>query len=165
MERIAAARRGPFLVVAAVALILAIALFRLPEEFVAGLKRDRPLELGAAGWLYRLLVLAAAGQATYVGLALLHPEKVRHDRLRDPKLAARPPGESVRVLARNAAGMAGLTLVYAAGSFLLTGERAGVWLFLFIFACSLAWNYRQTGLAASLIERDGVREDAGASGP
>lgn len=144
---------------------MALALFRLPEESVANLKRDRPLELGAAGWLYRLLALAATAQAAYVGLSLLRPEKVRLDRMRDPKLAARPPAEAVRVLARSAAGMAGLTLVYAAGSFFLTGERAGIWLFLFIFTCSLAWNYRQTGHAASLFVKDGTRADAGAKDP
>ena len=154
MQRIAAARRAPFLFVAAVALILAIALFRLPEEFVADLKRDRALGLGAAGWLYRLLALAAAAQAAYVGLVILRPEKVRQDRMQDPKLAAAPPVEVVRVLARNASGMAALTLAYAAGAFALTGERAGVWLFLLIFAASLAWNFRQTGQAAELITRD-----------
>ena len=149
---IAAARRGPFLLVAALALIFAIALFRLPEELVADLKRDRPLDLAAAGWLYRLLALVAAAQAAFIGLSLLRPEKVRADRQKDEQLRESSPEKATRVLARNAAGMAALTLLYGLGAFILTGERGGLWLFLLIFVAQLAWNYRQTGQAASLFE-------------
>ena len=154
MQRIAAARRGAFLVVLAIAVIFAIALFRLPEEFVADLKRDRPLALAAAGWLYRLLALAAAAQAAYVGLSVLRPEKVRSDRLQDPKSAAASPETATKTVARNAAGAAALTLVYGLGAFILTGERGGMWLFLLIFAAQMGWNYRQTGLASRLFLLD-----------
>ena len=140
--------------VAAVALIFAVALFRLPEEFVASLKRDRPLDLAAAGWLYRLLALIAAGQAAYIGLSLLRPERVRADRSKDPKLSAASLEGVTRIVARNAAGMAALTLLYGLGAFILTGERGGMWLFLLIFVAQMAWNYRQTGQAAALLAAD-----------
>lgn len=146
------------MLVAALALIFAVGVFRLPEELVADLKRDRPLGLAASGWLFRLLALAAAGQAAYIGLSLLRPEKVQSDRVKDPKLAAASPETATRVLARNAAGMAALTLFYGLGAFILTGERAGMWLFLVIFVAQLGWNYRQTGLAAVLFLRDEVPE-------
>jgi hypothetical protein len=139
MERIQSARRGPFLFLVAVALILAIAVFRLPEEFVAGLRRDRPLDAVASGWVYRLLAIAAFLQAAFVGLVLLRPERIRADHQDDP----RPEGK----IARGAAGMASLTLAYGLGAFLLTGERAGMWLFLVIFAGQTAWYYRQVGQA------------------
>ena len=164
MQRIAAARRGAFLVVLASAVIFAIALFRLPEEFVADLKRDRPLDLAAAGWLYRLLALAAVAQAAYVGLSVLRPEKVRSDRLQDPRSAAASPEKATRTVARNAAGAAALTLIYGVGAFILTGERGGMWLFLLIFAAQMGWNYRQTGLASRLFVLDAEPDDEGALG-
>ena len=123
----------------AVALIVAIAVFRLPEEFVAGLRRDRPLDSIASGWVYRLLAIAAFLQAAIVGLVLLRPERIRADLEANPQ----PPGK----VARSAAGMASLTLAYGLGAFLLTGERAGMWLFLVIFAGQTAWYYRQVGKA------------------
>ena len=154
MERIAAARRGVFVVVAALALIFAIAVFRLPEEFVADLKRDRPLDLAASGWLYRLLALVAAAQAAYIGLSLLRPQRLHDDRLQDSKLATLTAEAATRSVARNAAGMAALTLLYGLGALILTGERGGMWLFLSIFAAQLAWNYRQTGQAGALFLSD-----------
>lgn len=141
--------------VTALALIVTIAVFRLPEEFVAGMRRDSPLDGAASGWLFRLLALAAATQAAYVGLSILRPEKIRQDRLQDPKLKEASGEETVRTVARGAAGMAVLTLAYGIAAFVLTGERGGFWLFLVIFAGQLAWSYRQSGLAAKLIGEDG----------
>ena len=163
MQRIAAARRAPFLIVAAIGLILTVAVFRLPEEFVANMKRDRPLDLAAAGWVFRLLALAATAQALYVGLSLLRPEKLRAERRADPTPSTVSVERSVRVIARTAAITAGLTLVYGLGAFVLTGERASVWLFLLIFAAQMAWNYRQTGQAAQLFmaETDSAAVDPG----
>ncbi len=138
-------RRGPFLVGAAVLLIITIALFRLPETFVEKLYRHRPFDITTSGWVYRFLAIAAFAQAAYVGFVLLRTERVERSRNRDPRLAQLSKQEVLRSLARNASGMALLTIVYGLSSFALTGQRGGFWLFVVLSLLQLAWYFRAVG--------------------
>ena len=140
-----ARRPAPFLITLAVALVVSVAVARLPEEFVATLRRNRPLDNSGSGWAYRLIAIAAVLQAFYVGLALLRPERVQEARSKDPKLARMGRSELLRSVTRNAAGIAALTLVYALSAFLITGERGGYWLFILILVVQVALYYRQVG--------------------
>lgn len=128
------------LVVAAVLLVVAtIALFRLPEAFVEQFENRRTLTDSQAGWAYRLLALAALGQAAYGGFVVLSVERVARERGADERLAASPPERVVRLLDRTAAVMVVLTVVYGVASFVTTGERGGYWLFLVIAMAQAAW--------------------------
>lgn len=145
MEDLQLLRRTPFAIAAAVTLVVAVAIFRLPEEFVANLRAGRPFSATQAGWIVRLLVLAAVTQAAYVGFAILRPEKVEAARERDGSLGAESPEGVARSVARNAALVPLLTLVYGASTVALTGERGTFWLFLVIALAQLAWYYRAAG--------------------
>ena len=138
-------RPAPFLVTLAIALVVSIAVFRLPEEFVASLRRNRPLGNDGSGWVFRLISIAAVLQALYVGLALLRPEKVEAARRKDQKLARMTRSELLHSVSRNAASIAALTLVYALSAFLITGERGGYWLFVVLLVAQVALYYRQVG--------------------
>lgn len=138
-------RRRPFLVGAAVLLIVTTALFRLPETFVEKLYRHRPFDISTSGWVYRLLAVAALAQAAYVGFVLLRTERVKRARERDPRLARSSKQEVLASLARNASMMALLTIVYGLSAFALTGQRGGYWLFVVLSLLQLAWYYRAVG--------------------
>jgi hypothetical protein len=60
--------------------------------------------------------------------------------------------EIIVSLARNAAGMCGLTLVYGIAALGLTGQRGGFWLFPGLLVLQAAWYYRQVGEIAKWIE-------------
>ncbi|MGH2754317.1 MAG: hypothetical protein ACRDLB_07765 [Actinomycetota bacterium] len=135
----------------AVWLILCLAVARLPEPFVDRLRRNRPLDAGQSGWVYRLLVIIAIAQAFWVGFVLLRSEKVQKAREQDPKLARMSRAEVVASTGRNAAGIALLTMVYGLSAFAITGERGGFWLFALLTGAQLAWYFRQVGQIASWI--------------
>ena len=152
MSAISDRRNGPFLVAASVGGIVTLALFRLPESFVAQLRRNRALDVGAAGWAFRLLVLAALAQAIYVGFVVLRSERVQKAREQDQKLQKMSKPEIIASTAGNAAGVSLLTLVYGLSAFALTGERGGFWAFVTIFLAQLAWYYRSVGVIAAWME-------------
>jgi hypothetical protein len=145
-------RVGPFGWATAIAVILTVALMRLPETFVEQLRRNRPLTNAQAGWTYRLLAIVAFAQAAYVGFVLLRPERVRDARTSDAKLMRMSRDEVVASVARNAASISLLTLVYAFSTFALTGERGGYWLFFTLVVAQLAWYFRQVGEVAAFME-------------
>lgn len=140
------ARRRPYFFIAAgVLVIVTVAVFRLPELFVDQLRRNRSFSSDQSGWAFRLLALAAFAQAAYVGLVLLREDRVESAWKEDPKLRRLGRGEVMNSLARTAAWTPLLTLVYGGTAFVLTGERAGFWLFVALTAVQLAWSYRQAG--------------------
>ena len=141
-------RLPPFLIAAAVILIVSLAIFRLPESFVVRLENESPFSPSQAGWAYRLLALAAIAQAAYGGFAVLHIDRIRKARAADPKAAEMSNQDTIRTVARNAAGMVVLTLVYGGASFYVTGQRGGYWLFALLAVAQGAWYYRQVGQVA-----------------
>ncbi|MGH2746903.1 MAG: hypothetical protein ACRDKB_03130 [Actinomycetota bacterium] len=138
-------RRTPFWVAAAVLLVVSLGVLRLPESFVAQIERNRPLSSSQAGWAYRLIAVAAVAQAAYGGFIFLRPEAIRRAREKDQKVAAMPRERVASLVARNAAFMVVLTLVYGLAALAITGERGGFWLFAVIAAAQGAWYYRQVG--------------------
>ena len=147
-----AQRLVPFAVVGAVLFILCLAMFRLPDSYASQLERGRALSSAQAGWAYRLMAIAAIGQALYGGFAIFQIERVRKARSEDPKTASASPGELVRSLARTAAGMIILTLVYGVASFYVTGQRGGFWLFALVALAQGAWYFRQVGQVSTWLE-------------
>jgi hypothetical protein len=141
-------RLTPFLVAFGIAFIVCLALFRLPDSFLAQLERNSPLSTAQAGWAFRLLALAATGQAFYGGFVILQIDRVRKAMKEDEKTAAMSPDEILRTLARTAAGMILLTLVYGIAYLFITGERGGLWLFVVVAVLQGAWYYRQVGQIA-----------------
>jgi hypothetical protein len=125
-------RRVPFAVAAALLLVVTIAVFRLPEAFVADMKRDGLITGDSADLAFAFIATMAFGQAAYVGYVILSPERIAD------------AGDPTAV-ARFAAGMASLTLVYAVAAFVLTGLRAGFWYFVILEIAQGAWYYRQVG--------------------
>jgi hypothetical protein len=138
-------RRAPFWVTAAILLVVCIGVLRLPESFVAQVERNRPLSSSQAGWAYRLIAVVAIAQAAYGGFFLLRPEAIRKARDKDQKVAAMLRDRVVSLVARNAAFMVALTLVYGIAALGLTGERGGFWLFVVVAVAQGAWYYRQVG--------------------
>ncbi|MGI8773707.1 MAG: hypothetical protein ACR2KQ_01650 [Actinomycetota bacterium] len=142
---------APFLFSLGVSIAVAIVVALLPETVVDQLRRNRALDEAQAGWSYRLLAFMAIAQALYVGLAMLRGDNIGEVRSKDPKLARVSRSELVEIVHRNAAGLPLLTLVYGLTAFVLTGERAGFWLFLAIVLVQLAWYFKKSGeVAASL---------------
>ncbi len=141
-------RRLPFAVAAIVVTIVSVALVRLPESFVNSLERGRPLTTPQAGWAYRLLAVAAIGQALYGGFVVLRVDHVKRARDRDAKVAAMTHKATVTSLSRNAAGMVVLTLIYGVASFAVTGQRGGYWLFPVLCLLQGAWYFRDIGRIA-----------------
>jgi hypothetical protein len=134
----------PFIALGAVMLIVFVAIARLPELFVAQLERSSPLSQAQTGWAFRLLAVAAIAQAAYGGFSVLQIDKVRESWKADPKMADMTRAEVAALVARNAAIMVGLTLVYGLALFFLTGERGSFWLFALLALLQTAWYYRQT---------------------
>jgi len=137
--------REPFAVTAAAFAVVTLAVFRLPESFVAVLERNALLHGAAAGWAFRIMAAVAVGQAAYAGFMALRPERVEVALENEPTLREGGFERVARSLAWNAAGIAALTLVYGIAAFAVTGERAGFWLFVLIGLAQLAWYYRLTG--------------------
>jgi hypothetical protein len=154
---------GPFLFSGAVVAVVCVAMARLPESFIAVFERSRPLNDAQAGWAYRLLVLASILQAAYGGFVILRVETIRRARQQDRKVATTPKERLVTSVARNAAFMVSLTLVYGLAAFWITGERGGFWLFPLLAAAQLAWYYRQVGQIASWLSFQPAVEPDGPS--
>ena len=145
-------RLVPFLVALVVLFIVCLAMVRLPEAYASRLQRNSPFTAAEAGWAYRLLALAAIGQAFYGGFVLLQIEKVRKARLEDEKTRAMTTPQLVRSLARTGAGMSLLTLIYGIASFYVRGQRGGFWLFALISLVQIAWYLRQVNQIAKWLE-------------
>ena len=150
-------RRAPFLIAAAILLIVTILVFRLPESFVVQLRRHRPLSTDQSGWATRLLAIAAVAQAAYGGFVLLATEKVRRARESDARVSRMSKADLVTSIARNAAVMVVLTLVYGLALVGTTGERGSFWLFVFIAVAQAAWYFRQVGQIADWLVRQPER--------
>jgi hypothetical protein len=144
-------RTAPFGIALAIGAMLTLALFRLPELFVARFERERALSFGQAGWAFRFLVMAALAQAAYGGFVVLRTERVRKawaartpDRPeRDGKRLSR--ARVARSAASTAASMIFLTFVYGIAAFVVTAERGGYWLFVLIALGQAAWYFRRVG--------------------
>lgn len=125
--------------------VVALAVFRLPDSFVAQLENSQAFSISQRGWAFRLLAFAAVAQAIYVGFAVFRPERVKHARETDRRVIKLTRERLMRSLARNAAGAIVLTLIYGLAAFAVTGFRAGFWLFMFVVVVQGAWYFRQTG--------------------
>lgn len=148
VERLYQRRRPPFIVAGSILAIVSIAVARVPESLVSQLGRNAPLDGSAAGWAYRLLAFVAVAQVVYGGFAILRIDRVKKARAEDPKIAAMPHEQIVRSLARNAAGMVLLTLLYGLATFWVTGQRGGFWLFPLLSLAQGAWYFREIGIIA-----------------
>jgi hypothetical protein len=144
-------RNPPFAVAVAVALILTIAFFRLPETLIIQIEH-RAIATGPnADWIYRLLALVALLQAVYAG-TILRPERVKRF-LPSEEPSTREVRERLFASASRSASFAVLlTLVYGFAAFFITGGRASMWLFVAMTAFQTAWYYRQLGRLATWLE-------------
>ena len=145
-------RRAPFAIFFIVLAIVCLAVLRLPDSFLSELRHNKPLDDVQADWVYRLLVFVALAQAVYGGFGILQAERVGRARERDDKTAAMSREEIVVSLARNAAGMCALTMVYGLAALAMTGQRGGFWVFPGIALLQAAWYLRQVGEIARWIE-------------
>ncbi len=150
-------RRTPFLVAGVLIAIIFIAILRLPDIGLVQFERRRVLTSAQAGWAYRLLVLAALAQLFYGGFRLLRVERVAKDLERGGVLENVEDEGVVTRLARTAALMVVLTVVYGIASVAITGERGGFWLFTVVALAQGAWYYREVGVVAGWL---GQRGDA-----
>jgi hypothetical protein len=146
MEGTGERRRTPFIVVAVIALIVCVAILRLPDSFVVQMERNGPFTSSQAGWAYRLLAFAAIAQALYGGFVLLRVDRIRIARIEDPKVAAYPRERLLSNVARTAAAQVFFTLVYGVAAFIVTGQRGGFWLFPLIAIAQGGWYFRQVGV-------------------
>ncbi len=149
MEQLAARRRGPFIVAAALAAVICAMVIALPDSFLSQLERNRTFTDAQAGWAYRLLAFFASGQLIYAGYSIFRIERVSEARERDPRFAALPKAKVISSLARTAAALVIFTIVYGLASILLTGLRGGFWLFPMLAIAQGAWYYREVGQVAS----------------
>jgi hypothetical protein len=135
---------APFGLVASLLLVLSVAVARLPQNFVAVWERDAPLQGDAATWAFRLLFLAASGQAIYGALRMLRVEGLERAFTRNG--ATRPsPERLLRSIARVAAALVALTILYALAAVGLTGERSFWWPFVILAMVQGAWYLRAMG--------------------
>jgi len=142
----------PFAVAATVLVIVMVAVFRLPATLLDQIELNGPFTSVQADWAYRLLAVAAVAQAIFVGFKVLRIERVQHSLESDPKLGEMSKTQIAASLARAAAGMAMLTLVYGLSALFIGGQRGGFWLFVVLTAAQLAWYFRQTGVIAQWLE-------------
>jgi hypothetical protein len=140
------------LFLAAIVLIVFVAVARLPETLVSQLERGRPLSEAQAGWVFRLMFVAALLQAAYGGFVVLRPDRVRKAMRTDPKVARMDRPSVAALVARNAAGMIALTVVYGLAAAGITGERGGFWLFALLAVAQGAYYYRESGVIARWLE-------------
>lgn len=145
-------RRAPFVIFLIALAIFCLAVLRLPDSFLSQLRNNKPLDDVQADWVYRLLVFVALAQAVYGGFGILQTERVRKARERDEKTGAMSKEEIVVSVARNAAGMCALTMVYGLAALGLTGLRGGFWVFPGIALLQAAWYVRQVAEIARWIE-------------
>lgn len=143
-----ALRRLPFSLLAISLAIVAVTVANLPASFVSDLGMRDGLDPAQAGWLYRLLAVAAAAQAVYGAFFVVSPGRVAAVRLRHPQ--ARP---AMQLFVRTAVMLTGLTFVYGIAALLLTGYRGGFWLFITIAGAQLAWYYLALRAVADAVAR------------
>jgi len=157
-------RIAPFGAAAAAIAVTSILVASLPAILVEQIERARVLSDAQAGWAYRLLIAAAVAQALYGGFSILRPERLEAARRRDPKTAGMSRRALIASVARNAAGMVLLTLVYGLAAFGVTGERGGFWPFVALAVAQGAWYYREVGAVARWLgfQPEPVEEQAGA---
>ena len=148
MSELTRERRTPFVVVGVLIALVTLAIFRLPESFVAQIQNSGTFSLTERGWAFRLLALFALAQAAYVGFVLLRPERVKKARETEEKIAALSRAGLVRSLARTAAGAVLLTMIYGIAAFAASGFRSGFWFFVALCFVQGAWYYRETGQVA-----------------
>ncbi len=148
-------RSKPFLLAAALLVIVCIAVLQLPDIGLVQFERRRELSSAQAGWAYRLLVLAALLQIFFGGWRVLRVERVAEeledgrsvDRLDDERVVGR--------LARTSAVMVILTVAYGVAALVLTAERGGFWLFALLAVAQGAWYYREVGVIARWVQGRG----------
>ena len=145
MEELLGRRRGPFLAVLVLGLLVCIAVISIPDTFLSQIERNRPLTDAQVGWVYRLLAIAAAAQIIYGGFSVFRVERVQTARAHDPRLASMPHPRMISSLSRNAAGMVTLTLIYGLASMAVSGLRGGFWLFPLLALAQGGWYYREIG--------------------
>lgn len=138
-------RARPFLIAAAIVAIVCLAVLRLPDSLLSLLRTEWALSGTQAGWAYRLLAIFAVAQAFYGGFSLLRPDRVARSREVDPKVRAMSRRQLLSSVARNAAAMSALTIVYGLAALGITAQRGGFWLFPLIALVQGAWYYRQVG--------------------
>jgi hypothetical protein len=138
-------RFPPFLVAGVLLGLVTLAVFRLPESFIAQLENGGPFNLTQRGWVFRLLAAFAILQATYVGFGVLRSEHVKKAREKDPKMAALSRTQLMSGLSWNAAAIIVLTAIYGVAMLGFTGERAGFWFFFALGVVQGAWYYREIG--------------------
>ena len=154
----------PWLVLAAIAGIVLLAVARLPGSFLAQYVRDRPFSAEQAGWAFRLLALAALLQAAYGGFVLLQTERVQKAMAADPRTREMGAGRLMDVLTRNAVLMVGLTIVYGLAALAMTGERGGFWLFALIALAQAGWYFHQLGRVGDWLGRQAPAPPRASSG-
>jgi hypothetical protein len=147
-----------FGVAAAALLIVSVAVFRLPQAFVADLQRDGVLTGDAADVAFVLFAAAALAQSAYGGFVLLRPERIETALAADARLATAPRAVALASVAWNAAGIASLTLVYGVAAFALTGLRGGFWLFVVLELLQGAWYFRQVGVVGARLVSGGAAQ-------
>lgn len=148
MTELESRRRVPFAFTAALVGIITLAIFRLPEPFVAQIQNSGFLSLSARGWAFRLLAFFALIQALYMGYSVLRTERVKSAREREPRIARMTRPKVMSSLVRSAVGALILTVIYGIAAFAATGFRAGFWLFAGIAVAQGLWYYRQLGVIA-----------------
>lgn len=161
MHEALARRRGPFLVLVVCAMLICIGILAIPDTFLRQIERNRPLTDAQVGWAYRLIAIAAAVQIAYGGFSVFRVDRVQSARARDPRVAAMPHEKLIASLARNAAGMVFLTLIYGVASVAISGLRGGFWLFPMLAIAQGAWYYREIGQIArwNAFQPEHVEED------
>lgn len=147
MERFVDRRRGPFILLAAASVAVCIVVVALPGPLLEHLERKGPLTNAQAGWAYRSIALIAALQIAYGGFGVFRVERVATARARDPRTGS-DHAALIASLARTAAAMIALTLVYGLATIAITGLRGGFWLFAMFAVAQGAWYYRELGQIA-----------------
>jgi len=142
----------PYWAALAALAIVTVAVFRLPDSLLVQIQSHGPFSSVQADWAYRLLALAAAAQAVFVGFVVLRIERVQASIERDPKLAEMSKDQIAASLAKSGAGMGMLTLLYGLSALFISGQRAGFWLFVALTLLQLAWYFRQTGVISQWLE-------------
>lgn len=127
------------------AFVVCIAVISIPDTFLGQIQRNRPLTDAQVGWVYRLIAIVAAIQIVYGGFSVFRIEKVQAARERDARLADMAHPEVISSLARNAAGMVALTIVYGLATLAVSGLRGGFWLFPLLAFAQGGWYYRAIG--------------------
>ncbi|MQB01221.1 MAG: hypothetical protein GEU78_13170 [Actinobacteria bacterium] len=152
MDDLVTRRRIPFVVVGTVVAVVAVAIFRLPELFVSGLRRDAMLPGSSGIWGFRILLVVAVGQVLFGGYRVLRTERLAA--IEGERISSDPRRDRLAsTVAWVAAGMVGLTLAYGVATFVLTGLRAGFWAFLALIVAQGLWYYRLAGDAARWLGR------------